>query len=77
MSYHAIEKEYKSDPARLLTRVEAARMLGLQPATLAKWACQRKTHLPMVKIGSRVRYSLLDVREFIRLNTTGELEKRA
>lgn len=71
MSYHSIEKHYQQDPERLITREEAARMLGIQPATLAKWACQRKTDLPMVKIGSRVRYRLLDVKEFIKLNTRG------
>ena len=54
----------------LLTRVEAAKILGLKPQTLAAWAMTGR-HLPFVKIGRAVRYKLADVKEFIDQQTVG------
>lgn len=49
----------------LITRNEAAEMLGLKPQTLAKWAHMNRCNLKMIKIGSRVRYRVADVEGFI------------
>jgi len=53
---------------RLITRDEAAEMLGLKPQTLAKWAYTNRCNLKMIKIGSRVRYRVADVEDFIDEN---------
>ena len=42
--------------SELLTREQAAEMLGLRVATLAVWACTGRHNLPYIKVGSRVRY---------------------
>ncbi|WP_411845694.1 helix-turn-helix domain-containing protein [Roseibacillus persicicus] len=55
----------------LLTREEAAKLLGLKSATLAKWAHTHRCRLKMIKLGSRVRYRVSDVEEFINENSTG------
>lgn len=49
---------------RLLTRREAATLLGLKPQTLAKWGMTGE-HLPIVKIGRTARYKLSDVERLI------------
>ncbi len=49
----------------LLTRQEAATMLGLRPQTLAVWAMTGR-NLPYVKLGRKVvRYRREDVEAFI------------
>lgn len=53
---------------RLITRDEAAAMLGLKPQTLAKWAHTKNRNLKMIKIGSAVRYRIADVEAFIKQN---------
>ena len=45
----------------LLTRKEAAALLRRTPQTLAYWASSGKVELPLVKIGSLVRYKKSDV----------------
>ena len=42
---------------QLLTRTEAAEMLGVRPQTLAAWAHHGRYKLPFVKVGRCVRYS--------------------
>ena len=49
---------------RLISRREAATLLGLQPQTLARWGMTGK-HLPVVKLGATVRYRIGDVRRLI------------
>ena len=44
---------------RLLSRNEAAKILGVKMETLASWACTKKYEIPYVKIGSKVFYVLL------------------
>lgn len=47
---------------RLLGEAEAAKMLGLQPATLRRWRSTGEPNQPeFVKIGRSVRYRLSDV----------------
>ena len=57
--------------SKLLTRKQAAEMLGLAPQTLAKWAMTGK-NLPVVKLGNRTaRYLYADVMSFIAISTNG------
>jgi excisionase family DNA binding protein len=56
-------------PSRLLTREQAAELLGLKPQTLALWA-MRGLHLPVVKVGARaVRYRLSDLERYLQEQT--------
>lgn len=54
----------------LLTRREAAELLGLKPQTLAVWAVSGK-YLPYVRCGRAARYKRSDIEQFIRLRTVG------
>lgn len=55
----------------LLTRQEAAAYIGVQPNTLATWACTQRYNLPYVKVGRNVRYRRQDLDAFIRRNLHG------
>jgi predicted site-specific integrase-resolvase len=57
------------DGDKLLTRRQAAELLGLRPQTLAKWGMVGR-HLPVVKFGRTVRYRVCDVERAIRSNTS-------
>ena len=51
----------------LLTPEEAARLLKVEPRTLAQWrtAEARRQPLPFVRVGGLVRYRIFDVTRFI------------
>lgn len=49
----------------LLTRKEAASYLGIAEQTLAAWQCLGRYELPVVKVGSRVRYRRADLQRFL------------
>ena len=51
--------------AKLLTRPQAAEYLGLQPQTLAVWACNGRYELPFFKVGRSVRYRKTDLDEWL------------
>ena len=53
----------------LLNREEAAKFLGLKPATLACWASTKRYQLPMVKVGRAVRYRLADLERWLESRT--------
>jgi excisionase family DNA binding protein len=55
--------------SELLTREQAAEILGIQPQTLAVWATTKRYPLPMVKVGSRVRYRRRDLEKFLDART--------
>ncbi len=55
----------------LCTREQAAEYLGVKPQTLAVWATTKRYHLPMVKVGSLVRYRLADLEKFLESRTVG------
>lgn len=55
---------------KLISRKEAADLLGFKPNTIAKWA-MTGAKLPVVKIGRTVRYRLEDVEDLIRRSTMG------
>ena len=62
---------------RLLTRRQAAEVLGFQPQTLARWAwAGREDRPPEVKVGRSVRYRASELSRWIaergdRPNGTG------
>lgn len=49
----------------LFTRKQAAEFLGVKEKTLAHWLCVGRYDLPVIKIGSLVRYRLSDLEQFI------------
>lgn len=53
----------------LIGRAEAARYLGVATGTLAVWACTNRYNLPIVKIGRRVKYRIVDLDNFIASRT--------
>jgi hypothetical protein len=50
---------------QLLTPAETAQRLGVRPATLEVWRCEKIHKLPYIKIGGRVMYKLEDLLAFI------------
>lgn len=58
----------------LVSRKEAAAILGIEPNTLAVWACTGRHKLPYVKIGRYVKYRLEDLNAFIDKNTVGDIQ---
>lgn len=66
------------DRETLLTRKQAAEYLGLNPQTLADWACTGRVALPYVRIGRAARYRATDLQAFVESNTvfhTGQLRQ--
>ena len=52
-------------------RATILKIIGVEPQTLAKWACQRSVDLPYVRVGRCVRYRLSELQRFIERNTVG------
>ncbi len=52
----------------LIDRRRAAQILGLQAQTLAVWAMHGR-HLPVIKVGRRVRYRMCDIAAYLERNT--------
>lgn len=50
---------------KLMTRKELAEMLGLSPATLARWKWAGEDGPPCIKIGRTVRYRHDDVMQWL------------
>lgn len=48
-------------PTDLLTPEQVAGVLGLSPRTLAAWRSSRRSELPWIKVGARIRYRRCDV----------------
>jgi hypothetical protein len=55
----------------LIDRNQAAKYLGIEPQTLAVWACNKRYDLPYIKVGRRVMYQLSDINAFIDRNRVG------
>lgn len=53
----------------LLTEIQAARLLCIQPATLASWRLHGRVDLPFVRVGRCIRYRHSDITNFIEHNT--------
>ena len=64
-----------SSPSELLTRDEAAAYLGVKPQTLAVWHTTHRYHLPLVKVGSKVRYRKVDLDAWLESRTVGGPEE--
>jgi excisionase family DNA binding protein len=58
-------------PSQLLSREQAAEYLGVKPQTLAVWKTSQRYRLPVVKVGSLVRYRLADLERFLESRTVG------
>ncbi len=52
----------------LVSREQAAAILGIRPNTLACWASNGRYNLPFVRVGSRVMYRRSDIEAFIEAN---------
>lgn len=61
----------ESRPGELLTSEQAARALGIEPATLSVWRCVKRYDLPFVKVGRAVRYRREHIEQFIASRTVG------
>jgi excisionase family DNA binding protein len=57
--------------SNLLTRQQAAEFLRVKTQTLAAWKTNQRYHLPVVKVGSLVRYKLADLEKFLTERTVG------
>lgn len=60
---------------RLLSRADAAEILGVPPATLAAWA-YRMEGPAFYRIGRHVRYRELELQEWIELQRVDPQERR-
>jgi excisionase family DNA binding protein len=56
---------------QLLTRKQAASLLGCKENTLAVWATNKRYNLPFYKIGRLVKYKIGDLENFIIKNQHG------
>ncbi|MEI8295772.1 MAG: helix-turn-helix domain-containing protein [Alphaproteobacteria bacterium] len=54
---------------RLLTRKEAAELLGVKENTLAVWKTTHRHIIPIVKVGRLVKYRLSDILAFVEKRT--------
>jgi len=54
---------------KLVTRTEAAELMGLKPQTLSVWASSGRNDLKFVKIGRCVRYRLSDIEAWLSERT--------
>ncbi len=57
---------------RLLTRKEAAQMLGVKEMTLAIWKTNNRYNLPVVKVGRLAKYRYKDLLDFIDKRTVNK-----
>lgn len=58
-----------NDDERLLTRKEAAKLLGVKEMTLAIWKTNNRYNLPVVKVGRLAKYRYSDLMAFIEKRT--------
>lgn len=58
-----------SQSSTLLTRDQAAELLGIKPQTLAVWASTGRYGLPVVRVGRSVRYRSSDLDAWLEKRT--------
>lgn len=63
--------------SKLLSRKEAAELLGLKPQTLAVWHITGRYGLPVVKVGRAVRYRMQDLERWLAARTVGAVDHQA
>lgn len=56
---------------KLLSREEAAELLGVSANTLAAWASNKRYPLNYIKVGRLAKYRMEDVNKFIDENCVG------
>ena len=56
----------KKDWDPLLSRRDAARLLGVKVETLEVWASTGRYNLPFVKVGRLVKYRFSDLQAFVQ-----------
>jgi excisionase family DNA binding protein len=61
---------------KLLSRDEAADLLGVSKGTLEVWACTDRYDLPFVKIGRLAKYRRADLNKFIKDRTVVPTPKK-
>ena len=59
----------KSTQTLLLNRKDAAKVLGIKPATLASWVSVKRYDLPIIRVGRSVRYRYADLIVFLERRT--------
>jgi excisionase family DNA binding protein len=59
-----------ADP-ELMTRPQAAELLGIRAQTLAAWASTRRYDIPFIKVGRAVRYRRADLFRWLQRRTIG------
>lgn len=59
-----------ADSSVLLTPAQAAKLLHIQPATLASWRLRGRPELAFVRVGRCVRYRHVDINDFIEQHIT-------
>ena len=64
-----------SSPSELLTREQAAEYIGVKPQTLAVWHTTHRYNLPLVKVGSKVRYRKVDLDKWLESRVVGGIEE--
>ena len=59
--------ESKNDQSndKLLSRKEAAEMLGVKDTTLATWHTTNRYPLPVIKVGKLAKYRISDINRFL------------
>ncbi|MEI8375063.1 MAG: helix-turn-helix domain-containing protein [Planctomycetota bacterium] len=57
--------------SELLTRQQAAELLGVKSRTLAVWHCVHRYGIPLVKVGSRCMYRKTDLDRWLQSRTVG------
>jgi hypothetical protein len=58
-------------PTELLTPEQTAKILVIQPSSLAQMRWRGDKRLPWVKMGRTIRYKSTDVEHYIQSNTVG------
>lgn len=67
---------FRGHARELLTRNEAAELLGVKTQTLAKWASVKRYDLPYLKVGKSVRYRRTDIDQYLARNTVGAVDEQ-
>ena len=49
----------------LLTAEEAAKLLRVEPQTLAVWRCLKTVDIPFIRAGRKILYKELDILKFV------------
>jgi hypothetical protein len=57
----------------LFNREEAAKYLGVSPATLRTWGLTKPIRVPYRKLGRRCQYLKEDLDKYIKLRTFGKI----